>query len=145
MIFDTFRGQLFGLLVLAIPIACVVRTVIFEEIFKEPREWCHCRSQTCNRLLQRKFFYLFTCEYCFSHWVTLAFVVFTGFKLLLEDWRGYVVAFFALVFVANIYLNLYGRIRLEIQKDKAEIKTLQQTIANAEAESRSPVVEARVA
>jgi len=115
--------QLFWLFVLAIPIACVVRTVIFEEVLREPRDFCIRHSQTCRSLLQRKFFYLFTCEYCFSHYVTIAFLYMTKFKLLiLNDWRGYVIAFFALVFVANIYLNLYARLRLEIQQVKMEAK-----------------------
>ena len=127
-IINTLTGQLFGLFVLAIPIACIVRTVVFEEIFKEPREWCKCRSESCRRLMQRKFFYLFTCEYCFSHWVTLAVVAVTRYRLLLNDWRGSLVAFFSLVFVANVYLNLYGRIRLEIQREKAEIKSIEHTV-----------------
>src|SRR5215211_3945208 len=92
--------QLFWLLVLAIPIACVARTVVYEEIFREPREWCEKKSKTCSTLLQRKFFYLFTCEYCFSHYVTIAFLAITHFQLLYDGWRGYLVAFFALVFVA---------------------------------------------
>ena len=114
------RTQLYWLFVLAIPIACVVRTVIFEEIFREPREYCIEQSKNCKKLLHRKFFYLFTCEYCFSHWVSLFFVILTGFKLLLDDWRGYIVAVFALVFVANVYLNLYARLRLEIHQAKVE-------------------------
>jgi len=44
-------------------------TVTHEEVFREPREYCLQRSQKCRRLLQRKFFYLFTCEYCFSHYM----------------------------------------------------------------------------
>jgi len=115
----TLPQQIVWLLVLAIPIACVVRTVVFEEVFREPREWCGHRSKACGRLLERKFFYLFTCEYCFSHYVTVLFLWITRFHLLFADWRGYVIAFFALVFVANTYLNFYGRIRIEIQKEKA--------------------------
>jgi len=46
-----------GLLILGIPIACISRTVVFEEIFREPREWCKRHSETCNRLYKRKFFY----------------------------------------------------------------------------------------
>jgi hypothetical protein len=124
--------QVFWLFVLSIPVATVVRTVIFEEIFRELREYCVDRSQRCRSLPQRKFFYLFTCEYCFSHWVSLAFVVFTGFKLLLDDWRGYVLAVFALVFVANVYLNLYARMRLEIQQVKVETKHKETEVARAE-------------
>ena len=114
--------QLFWLLVLSIPVACVARTVVFEEIFREPREWCQTRSRTCRNLFQRKFFYLFTCEYCFSHYVTIGFLALTGFKLLIDDWRGYVIAFFAVVFVANAYLNLYARLRVDIQQAKTETK-----------------------
>lgn len=114
--------QLFWLLILSIPVACVSRTVVFEEVFREPREWCQERGKTCGRLLQRKFFYLFTCEYCFSHYVTIGFLALTGFKLLIDDWRGYVIAFFAVVFVANAYLNLYARLRVDIQQAKTETK-----------------------
>ena len=40
------------LFVLAIPIACVARTVVFEDIFREPREYCMKRSQACRGLIQ---------------------------------------------------------------------------------------------
>jgi hypothetical protein len=49
------------------------------------------------RYAQRKFFYLFTCEYCFSHYVTLFFVIVTRFTLLYDAWRGYLVAGFWLI------------------------------------------------
>jgi hypothetical protein len=120
--------QLFWLAILSIPIACVAWTVTHEEVFREPREFCVKRSQACRKLLQRKFFYLFTCEYCFSHYVCLFFVWLTGFKLLLDDWRGYLMAFFALVFVANIYMNFYSRLRVEIHIGKAEAKAKEQEI-----------------
>src|SRR6185369_13805488 len=86
--------QLFWLLVLAIPIACIARTIIFEEIFRELREYCRSQSEQCRKFVSRKFFYIFTCEYCFSHYVTIAFLAITRFKLLLDDWRGYVISFF---------------------------------------------------
>src|SRR4051794_10036413 len=62
--------QVLWLFILSIPVSCVAWTVTHEEIFREPREFCAEKSKTCQRLLQRKFFYLFTCEYCFSHYVT---------------------------------------------------------------------------
>lgn len=125
--FSTGR-QIFWLLILAIPIACISRTVVFEEIFREPREFCKKRSQFCRGLLQRKFFYIFTCEYCFSHYVTAFFIWFTGFKLLIHDWRGYVLSFFALVLVANTYLNLYSRLRVEITSEKKDIERKEKEI-----------------
>jgi hypothetical protein len=120
--------QLTFLFVLAIPIASVAWTVTHEEVFREPREWCQRNSQTCNRLYQRKFFYLFTCEYCFSHYVTAFFLILTRFKLLFSDWRGYLIALFALVWVANVYMNLYSRIRLDLKKERVEIAVQEQEI-----------------
>ncbi len=129
--------QIIALFILAIPIACIARTVVFEEVFREPREWCKHRSQTCSRLLQRKFFYLFTCEYCFSHYVTALFLVITRYKLLYDDWRGYLISFFALVFVANSYMNLYSRLRVDITSEKKEIekKEAEAYAKNKEAEA----------
>jgi len=124
--------QIVGLFILAIPIACIARTVIFEEVFREPREWCVQRSQICRSLVHRKFFYLFTCEYCFSHYLAAAFLLITRYKLLYDDWRGYLVAFFSLVFVANAYLNLYNRLRLEIASEKKTIEVKEKSIEASE-------------
>ena len=126
-----------GLFILAIPIACVARTVVFEEVFREPREWCIQRSERCRSLVQRKFFYIFTCEYCFSHWATIAFMALTNFKLMYADFRGYIIAFFALVFVANAYLNLYSRLRIDISSEKKEIEAKEKEIEKMESEIRS--------
>ena len=112
--------DLLALLLHAIPVACIAWTVTHEEVFREAREYCSHRSKNCRRLVQRKFFYLFTCEYCFSHWVTLALLLVTGFKLYYDDWRGYLMAFFALPWVANVYMNIYHRLRVDIRKSKAE-------------------------
>jgi hypothetical protein len=115
--------QLIWLLVLAIPIACIAWTVTHEEVFREPREYCVKKSQHCRRLVERKFFYLFTCEYCFSHYVTLIFLALTRYKLLYTDWRGYLIAEFALVWVANQYMSIYNRLRLDIKSERVEIET----------------------
>jgi hypothetical protein len=114
--------QVAVLFVLALPIACVAWTVTHEEVFREPREYCVKHSQACKTLLARKFFYLFTCEYCFSHWVTLLVLLMTHFKLLLPDWRGYVLGGFALVWIANVYMSLFGRLRLDIREERLEIE-----------------------
>lgn len=134
----TFAEQIFTLMVLAIPIACIARTVVFEEVFREPREWCRNKSLTCAKLLQRKFFYLFTCEYCFSHYITLLVLLVVPFKLVMNDWRGYVIAFFSLVFVANLYLNLYARLRVDITSEKKEIEAKEKQIEKIDAEMRKP-------
>lgn len=110
------------LFVLALPIACVAWTVTHEEVFREPREYCVRHSRSHANLLARKFFYLFTCEYCFSHYVTLLALWMTGFQLVLPDWRGYVLAGFALVWIANVYMSLFGRLRLDIREERLEIE-----------------------
>ena len=58
--------DLLYMFILAIPVANISWTVTHEEIFREAREWCKAKSETCGHLAQRKLFYLFTCEYCFS-------------------------------------------------------------------------------
>jgi hypothetical protein len=118
--------QIVWLFVLAVPIACIAWTVTHEENFREPREFCVEKSKTCPKWYQRKFFYLFTCEYCFSHYVTAFFLIITGFRLLLDDWRGYIIGGFALVWIANQYMSLYGRLRLDIKRERVEIKQVEQ-------------------
>lgn len=110
-----------SLFILAIPIACISWTVTHEEISREPREWMRARIENSRSVFVRKFLFLFTCEYCFSHWVTIAFLVMTRYRLLLDDWRGYVISGFALVWVANMYMGLFGRLRLDIKREKVEI------------------------
>jgi len=117
----TLDRQLAFLFVLAIPIASIAWTVTHEELFREPRDWCIARSTSCQRLFSRKLFYLFTCEYCLSHYVTAFFLFITRYKLLFDDWRGYLVAGFSLVWLANVYMSFFGRLRLEIREERMEI------------------------
>jgi hypothetical protein len=118
-VFD-LRLQLIYLFVLAIPIACIAWTVTHEEVFREPRDFCMKRSRECRNWYQRKFFYLFTCEYCFSHYITAVFLVITRYKLLYPDWRGFLIAFFALVWISNQYMSVYNRLRLDIKSERLE-------------------------
>ena len=124
-------SQLIWLFVLAIPIACIAWTVTHEEVLREPREYCVKRSQDCRTMAARKFFYLFTCEYCFSHYVTILMLILTGFKLLIPDWRGYIIAGFSLVWIANIYMSLYAFLRIDIKKERI-ITRLQEKKQNGE-------------
>ena len=116
------------LIILAIPVASVAWTVTHEEVFREPRDWCVANSKTCRSLFQRKLFYLFTCEYCFSHYVAAAFLVLTRYKLLFEDWRGYLIAEFALVWVANVYMSLFARLRVEIKTERLEAEAVEASV-----------------
>jgi hypothetical protein len=121
---------------MALPIACIAWTVTHEEVFREPREFCEQKSRECKTLLQRKFFYLFTCEYCFSHYVVLFFVIITKYHLLYDDWRGYIVAFFALVWIANIYISLFGFVRVGMKREKMEAKIKEAEVKESEEEGK---------
>jgi hypothetical protein len=129
--------QVLVLFILALPIASVAWTITHEEVVREFRDVCLAKSKTCRRIYERKFFYLFTCEYCFSHYVTAAFLLITRYKLLYPDWRGYLIAGFSLVWVANVYMGLFGRIRLDIRKERAEITVEECDVAEKLAETKS--------
>jgi hypothetical protein len=114
--------QVLSLFLLAIPIASIAWTITHEEVVREFRDVCLGKSTTCRTIYERKFFYLFTCEYCFSHYVAAVFLIITRFKLLYPDWRGYLIAGFSLVWVANVYMGLFARIRLEVKRESVQIK-----------------------
>jgi hypothetical protein len=120
------NSQVASLFVLAIPVACIAWTVTHEEIFSELKKYCVRCSESGKNLFVRKFFYLFTCEYCFSHYVTALMLVITKYHLLYDDWKGYLVAFFSLVWVANIYMSLYGRIRVTLKKERIEADLIEE-------------------
>ncbi len=113
-------SQVLWLFILSIPVSCIAWTVTHEEIFKEPRQYCEQKSKLCASFIKRKFFYLFTCEYCFSHYIAVLFLFLTHFKLLLDDWRGYVISLFATVWAANAYMSLFSRLRVDIRSSRAE-------------------------
>jgi hypothetical protein len=117
--------QIVWMLVLSLPVASLAWTITHEEIFREMRERCIECSEQARSIFARKFFYLFTCEYCVSHWVTVGVLLLTRFKLLLPDWRGYVLAFFALPYVANFYMGFYAQAKLEAKKDRFGAKVIE--------------------
>ena len=120
--------QIIWLFVLAIPVACISWTFIYEEIFREPREYFIKRSQQSKNLFTRKWFFLFTCEYCISHYITILFLFLVDYKLLINDWRGYIIAGFSLVWIANLYMGLFALVRQGIKKEKTEIKILEKKV-----------------
>ena len=110
---------IFTLIILSIMVASVAWTVTQEEIFAELQDYCRRRCDTERSIAARKFFYLFTCEYCFSHWVTIGVLLITGFRLIFDDWRGLVIAFFVLPWLANQLMSIYRRFRVGIKYESA--------------------------
>jgi hypothetical protein len=133
--------QFAALFLLGLPVACVSWTMTHEELLREPREYCKGQAERCKPVLVRKFFYLFTCEYCFSHYVALFFLWVTRFTLLYQGWRGYLVAGFALVWVANVYMSVFNRLRLEIKHENVQIATAQVVKEKVEAKNESQLVQ----
>ena len=117
--------QLAWLIILSIPVACVSWTITHEEVFREAREYCLCQSKFARSLPRRKFFYVLTCEYGFSHYFAALFLIITRFKLLYTDWF----ALFALVWVANQYMSIYNRLRLDIKHEQVEIQAKQEDVS----------------
>ena len=117
----TLSTQLLWLVVLAAPVACVAWTVTHEEVLAEVRDWLSRKSRDSSHLVTRKFFYLFTCEYCFSHYVAAAAIAVSGYRLLMPGWAGAVFGWLALVWVANVYMSLFVRLRLDIKRERVEI------------------------
>lgn len=58
----------------------------------------------------------------------------THFRLIYTDWRGYLLSLFALVWIANQYMSIFGRLRLDIKRERVEIKGVEQEVKK-EAES----------
>jgi hypothetical protein len=124
----SFRAQIVWLLVLALPVASVTWTLTQEEIFRELHDYAQRQAECAESAWRRKFFHLLTCHYCFSHYVTAAFVALTGYRLLTTDWTGYLIAFFALVWVANIYLSFYAWLRQQYKTQKFEAKAVEHKV-----------------
>ena len=126
LLFMPLLTQTAWLFLLALPVACISWTVTHEEVFREPRDYCAKCAQKAKTIAGRKFFYLFTCEYCFSHYITVIMLFVTRFQLLFTDWRGYLIAGFALVFVANVYMSVFALIRTDLKKVRIEAENAEE-------------------
>jgi hypothetical protein len=131
--------QIAWLFLLALPVACIAWTVTHEEIFREPREFCVARSKSCKSLVKRKFFYMLTCEYCFSFYVTIGSVLLAGFYFLLPGWHGIVIAVFSVMWVANVYMTLFGLLRLGLKNDRLEATLKEEQLESAHHEEEKVV------
>ena len=47
------------------------------------------------------------------------------------DWRGTIIAWFAVVWVANQYMSIHGRLRLAIKTQNVEIRVLEKQLAES--------------
>lgn len=124
----TLATQVVWLFVMAIPIAAIAWTVTQEEVLRELRDYADQRRDHAPQLWKRKFYYLLTCHYCFSHYIAIVFLTLTRFKLLYQDWRGYIIALFALVWIANQYISVYALLRQDLKKERFAAKVVEQRV-----------------
>lgn len=115
-----YARDLLEALLLAAPVACVVWTITHEEIFRELREvLARIQKRPTTSWWKRKVAYMPTCPFCCSHYVAAIFVFLFQFKMLANDWRGYVASLFTVVLVANFYLTAYHLLRISLRRGKA--------------------------
>jgi hypothetical protein len=124
----TLGTQFIWLMVLALPIACIAWTATQEEVLREFRDYAEQQRENAAQLWRRKFYYLLTCPYCFSHYVTIVFLALTRFKLLYQDWRGYIIGGFALVWIANQYMSIYAILRQDLKKERFVAKAVEHKV-----------------
>lgn len=126
---------------LAAPVAIIVRACTTEEICKEPREYCSRQHEFYQQRSRngphasfgrralgfalQKLFYIPTCEYCLSFWITLPVVLIADYRMFFQDWRGMVLACFVVMGVANVYLALFSNLRVDSRKDRAIADTIE--------------------
>lgn len=120
--------QILWLFLLAIPISCITWTITHEELFKEVMDYLRTKSENEPDLLKKKLYYVCTCEYCLSHYITAFFLLLTGYTLLFSDWRGYLISFFSLVWIANIYMSLFASIRISNKLTKTDTELKEQEV-----------------
>jgi hypothetical protein len=124
----SLAAQVVWLFVMALAVASVSWTITQEEVFRELREYAEQQRDNAPQLWKRKFYYLLTCHYCFSHYVAILFLALTRFKLLYQDWRGYLIALFALVWVANLYISIYALLRQDLKKERFVAKAVEHKV-----------------
>jgi hypothetical protein len=46
----------------------------------------------------------------------------------MPGWRGYLISGFALVWIANIYMSIFARLRLDIKRERVEISAVEKEV-----------------
>jgi hypothetical protein len=46
----------------------------------------------------------------------------------MPGWRGYLISGFALVWVANLYMSIFARLRLDIKRERVEISAVEKDV-----------------
>ena len=113
----TIHYQFIYLFIMALPIQTAFRGPLHVRKCSVNQEIIVRKNQNNANLFLRNFFIYLLAKYCFSHYIALLFLIITRYHLLYNNWRGYIVSFFALVWIANIYMSLFGLVRVGMKKE----------------------------
>ncbi len=56
--------------------------------------------------------------------------------MVFDDWRGYLIAGFSLVWVANLYMSAFGRLRIDIKKERLDANLKEEELKKTTEENR---------
>lgn len=59
-------------------------------------------------------------------------LIITGYKLIYTDWRGILIGGFSLVWIANLYMSLFGLLRQDLKKEKIEADVKEKELKKSE-------------
>jgi len=107
------------LVLLAIPAAFAAWTIVQEEIFRDFREWAKTHSND-HRFWVRKLAYLPTCYYCTGTWTSAAFLLLNPVRFVSEGPQGYLIAWFTIAAVSQVYLTAFNMLRVALRWSQAK-------------------------
>lgn len=112
------------ILVLGLIVSSISWNVTQEELFKDFRDWI-CAWSKNKSLAHKKCAYLFTCYYCFAHYVAL------GVYLMFNEpvYDSHIIGYFCLLVCAHVELTLFNLLRVVLRWIRAKANT-QEAIFN---------------
>lgn len=64
-------------------------------------------------------------------------MIICDYTLIFTDWRGYLIGFFALVWIANIYMNLFALLRVGMKEKKMEADIKEEELKEIKTEEKN--------
>ena len=66
-------------------------------------------------------------------------LIITRYQLLYPDWRGYLIAGFSLIWIANIYMSLFFLVRTDLKNDGLDSKLKESELKKCEEIKETPL------
>jgi len=110
--------ELMMLAMLAIPAAFAAWTITQEEIFQDFREWLEtaCKDRC---YVAKKLAFLPTCYFCTGTWTGFFFLMLCPMKFVSQGIQGYLLAWFTLAAIEQVYLTSFHILRVLLRWARA--------------------------